>query len=732
MINNDDVICFMDEAELDHLQQPVWHVLLVDDEPDVHVATQLALKNLTIAGRRLAFSSAYSAEQAMQLLQHDHRFAAAIVDVVMESDDAGLRLVEYIRTTLGDAALRIILRTGQPGYAPEMDTIAAYDINDYRTKTEFTQTRLFTSLTMALRAYAQIQQLAAHRAGLEQVLTATSQLNKPIELAEFAGMIARQVCTLLKQERAAWVALVGAGQDSQPCVLAASERYRDCLGVALDDFPELPLQQVIANSLAARQHCFTDGLCLFFSATKQQTLLIFIDLQQPLEPLQHTLLEVFSSNISIAFENQQLYLAMNELAFNDSLVKLPNRNALIQKIEEERSEQHVLALVDIDNFADINSILDSHFGDAVLQAVAARLAERFSEKTFLARLGSDLFGLYGTHQEVNPESVQQVFAEPFRMEPSAPLRITATSGLVLLSDTAESSVAVLKNAGAALKQAKRSRRGKALYFETIQTTYARDRINLLNQLRSSFSEQQLELHYQPFVSLEQRRVRGAECLLRWQTAQGVFIPPETFIPIAEQSGLMIPIGEWVLRTALQWRKSLGNQVEDDFRVAINVSQTQFSELNFVSRFLALLKETQVPSSQVEIELTESIAIENIEQLSSKLTELQSAGVHLAMDDFGTGYSSLSVLQRLRLNRLKIDRCFVSGIEASNFYSIANTIIAMAKHLKLDTIAEGIETEEQCAALLAAGCQEGQGYLFSQPLPEAAFLPWLLEFNTAHH
>lgn len=731
MNSNDDALYFMDEPGLDSTPLPLWHVLLVDDEPDVHVATQLALKNLTIEGRGLVFTSAYSAAQAMSFLPHNHSFAVAIVDVVMETDDAGLRLIEYIRKTLNDSALRIILRTGQPGYAPEIDTITAYDINDYRTKTEFTQTRLFTSLTMAIRSYAQIQQLDAHREGLEQVLVATTELSKLVGLSKFFSGIATQLCALLKIDIECLVCAALDETSGTPYILAAAGSYSHWVDLPIADIPEERVKQGLATTLRTRQHSFTDRICLFFAGRNQQALAAFVDTHKSLDELEQNLLEVFCSNISIAFENQQLYLAINELAFNDSLVQLPNRNGLINKIEVEHSNKHVLALLDIDNFSDINSILDSHFGDAVLQAVATRLRASFSEATLVARLGSDLFGLYGTHQEVNPESIHQVFAAPFNINNTDPLRITVTSGLALWSDKGETSIAILKNAGAALKQAKRSRRGKELYFEATQTISARDRINLLNQLRSSFLEQCLELYYQPFVSLKHRRVLGAECLLRWKTPNDNFISPEIFIPIAEQSGLMIPIGEWVVRTALKWRKSLGNQVTNDFRVAINVSQAQFSEPDFVVKFLTLLREANVPSSQVEIELTESIAIENIEQLSSKLNELQRAGVHLAMDDFGTGYSSLSVLQRLKLNRLKIDRCFVSGIEAANSYNMASTIIAMAKHLKLATIGEGIETEEQCAALLAAGCQDGQGYLFSRPLPETEFLPWLAQFNAAH-
>lgn len=575
----DDLVQFAKETEATprSTTSQMWHVLLVDDEPDVHAATRLALKNFIIEERELNFLHAYSAKEAKEILNQNHDIAVALIDVVMETDDAGLNLVQYIRQTLNNSNIRIILRTGQPGYAPEIRTIEKYDINDYRTKIELKQTRLFTSLTLAIRTYKHLQ-------------------------------------------------------------------------------------------------------------------------------------------------------AIETLAFFDTLVDLPNRNSMLNELKNNYNSEYTLAVLDLDNFSDINSILDDHYGDAVLKAVADKLRSFFSQYTLIARLGSDLFGLYGPSLEVNPENIAAAFAEPFLIYQTETLRISATTGLIKLTKDYQPAAEIIKNAGAALKQAKRIKRGKALYFKAEQTDAARDRITMLNMLRTSLSEQHLELFYQPFVRLKDKKVIGAECLLRWQTPDGNFIPPDIFIPIAEQSGLMLPIGDWVLKTALQWRKSLKHQVDDDFRVAINVSQAQFAEPDFVENLLQLMRKAQVPGHHIEIELTESIAIENIELLETKLVQLQKNNIHLAMDDFGTGYSSLSVLQRLKLNRLKVDRSFVGGDDGKNAnFEMANTIIAMANHLELKTIAEGIETEEQAQAMLEAGCQDGQGYLFSKPLPEALFIKWLNEF-----
>lgn len=188
---------------------------------------------------------------------------------------------------------------------------------------------------------------------------------------------------------------------------------------------------------------------------------------------------------------------------------------------------------------------------------------------------------------------------------------------------------------------------------------------------------------------------------------------------------MVPIGEWVARTALLWRKSLGQRVADDFRIAINVSQVQFAEPDFVARFLDILDAVGVPGYQVEVELTESVAMENLSLLAAKLEQLRACGIRVAMDDFGTGYSSLSVLQGLQLDRMKIDRSFVSGSRAeAGAFEIARTILTLARHLRLSTIAEGIETQAQRDVLRTAGCEEGQGYWFARPMAGPDFVAWL--------
>jgi len=319
-----------------------------------------------------------------------------------------------------------------------------------------------------------------------------------------------------------------------------------------------------------------------------------------------------------------------------------------------------------------------------------------------------------------------VFSLPFEMN-NGSCRVSATTGLMRLDDSALKGVELLKNASVALKQAKSFHRGKAVLFEVSHATAARERMQMLSQLRTAFSAERLFLVYQPFIDLATGRVVGAEALLRWRTDRGEFIPPDRFIPLAEQSGLMVAIGDWVTRSALQFLQRLVDLGHDRFRMAINVSHVQFREPDFVEKLVAAMNERGINPANIEIELTESVAIDNIELIATRLAAVRASGVSIAIDDFGTGYSSLNILRQMDVDRLKIDRAFVSGRDGLNEdYSIAGMVLQLAGQLGLESIAEGVETQAQCDKLLQLGCCYGQGYFFSRPLASDQFEAFLRE------
>lgn len=696
-----------------------WKILIVDDEKDVHSTTLLALRGVFIEGRSLFFMHAYSASEAKSIIADTSDIAVLLLDVVMESESAGLDLVKHVRKELNRNDVRIVLRTGQPGYAPEVDTIRDYDINDYKTKSELTRTRLFTSLTVAIRSYRQIHQSEATRRGLESIINASIDLSRIQSVKNFADGVVTQLCALFDVESEGLVCAGNQYSNKEPpfLVMAAAGRYAQFIGKSLDTITDKEVVYRLYETLNLKKSTIGKGTCLYFPVSESKGIAAYIDLSSKIDEIDRQLIEIFSTNIKSGFENTYLQQKIATLAYFDRISGLPNRNSFIDFIKKEATECSVVAQIDIDNFSDINSILDLSFGDDVLRAVAARLLDNFPPPTRLARLGSDTFGLLGSQDAVNPHTIEAVFSDPFLIGEHS-LRLSATSGLVVCSNESLNGINALKNSSVAVKQAKQLARSKCIFFDPAQSIAAKERLLMLSNLRSAFSCDRLFVVFQPFISLKNNQIVGAETLLRWKTDSGKFIPPNRFIPLAEESGLMVPLGKWIIRSAFREQRKFQMMTSDPFRIAINVSHVQFREPDFVETLAKAILEFDIDPTNVEIELTESVAIDNLISIMETLKQVRTLGVSISIDDFGTGYSSLSIISKLPIHRLKIDQSFIRNIETDS--SISKLIIQLAKELNLETIAEGIESEAQYKMIQDLGCTEGQGYLFSRPLTADAF------------
>lgn len=728
--DDDDLLEFLDGPEpgddvLAHARP--WRVLIVDDDSDVHKATELAMQGLLIEGEALVFLHANSAAQARQVLASERDLAVVLLDVVMESEDAGLQLVRYIRDDLQQRDVRIVLRTGQPGYAPEIETVQAYDINDYKTKSELTRTRLYTVLTAAVRSYRQICALEANRRGLEMIVEASTGLSRLRGLHRYAEGAVTQLCALLGILPEGLVcAQVGAEADSEVRIIAAAGQYSGLIDRALAAVPISSVRERLQRCLSERRNLYDDGSCLYFGLADGRAAAALVDVGRPLSALDEQLLRAFCSNIAVGFENVVLYGRLIEQAYNDPLLRLPNRNRFVELLDQNLKEPAgvTLALIDIDDFSDINDAFGHSFGDQVLQAVVLRLGERLGLNTAMARVGADAFGLLGPDPVVCAEAIQAVFLDQFEVAGER-LQLSATTGLVRLVESAAIGSELLLDAQIALKRAKQQHRGSSQYFSPAMGVDARERFKLLKGLRAGFEENRLFVVYQPQVELEGCRALGAEALLRWRTAEGTFVPPDQFIPLAEQSGLIINIGEFVLRTACHQLKRMVELGFADFRMCVNISLAQFRHPGFMATLHNALRDTGVAGRNLELEITESMAMEDTELVMHLLADIKRCGVTVAIDDFGTGFSSLSHLRQLDVDRLKIDREFVREAQSSSAGStIAQMVINLGRGLGLTVIAEGIETEEQRLKLLSLGCHEGQGYLFARPMPADQLETWM--------
>ncbi|MEJ2591291.1 MAG: EAL domain-containing protein [Candidatus Thiodiazotropha sp.] len=425
------------------------------------------------------------------------------------------------------------------------------------------------------------------------------------------------------------------------------------------------------------------------------------------------------------------------LAHHDALTNLPNRRLFYDRVQHaivraQRSNERVAVLfLDLDQFKTINDSLSHQVGDHLLQVVAERLSWQVRDGDTLGRLGGDEFvllmeGVSGTHDlTVVANKLLATFHEPFQID-DHDLYPTSSLGISLYPDDASDADQLLRNADAAMYRAKQQGRNTYQFFSADLAVAAAERLALERDLRRAIEHQEFELHYQPQVELTSGLIVGGEALIRWNHPERGLLMPDSFIPVAEETGSIIAIGEWVLEQACRhlelWRRE-GIEIS---RLAVNVSGSQFSwHGGFAALVQRALTEFGIEPESLEIELTESVIIQDAKHAMRSLAHLNALGVRLAIDDFGTGYSSLSYLNRLPVHRLKIDRSFVRNLpHAHDDATIVRSIMDLGRHLGKQVIAEGIETEAQRDFLREAGCSEGQGHLFWQAMSAAEFLELL--------
>lgn len=429
---------------------------------------------------------------------------------------------------------------------------------------------------------------------------------------------------------------------------------------------------------------------------------------------------------------------LDHLAHHDPLTGLPNRlllqSRLAHALEQAQRHRHQVAvlMVDLDLFKNVNDSLGHPAGDQLLKVVAERIRQRLREEDTLARVGGDEFVVLLEHLRraedaaVVAQAILGVMSEPAALSGGHEVYVSGSVGVSLFPDDGGDATQLMRNADTALYQAKAQGRNTYRFYTEALTRAANDRLSLEARLRRGFERGELLLYYQPQVSIEDGRILGVEALLRWQSAEDGFITPDRFIPLAEETRLILPIGDWVLHAACAQLRSWIDEGCEPVRVAVNISSRQFEQKDLASRVRTALEQTGLPPGLLELEITESAIMAQGEQAVEAIRELKALGVSIALDDFGTGYSSLAYLKRFAIDTLKIDRSFVRDIpEDRNDQAIAATIIAMARTLGIQVLAEGVETPEQLAFLCSQGCHAWQGFLFSRPVPAsdlAARLP----------
>jgi diguanylate cyclase len=737
--DDDEIFIFAEEEHTAELvpdtRQGRWKILIVDDDADVHDATVFTLRDTVILNRGLEYLHAYSAKQAETLLREHTDIAVILLDVVMETPNAGLDLIKTIRGPLANAQSRIIIRTGEPNQAPELQIIRDYDINDYKLKSELNQKRLYTSLTSAIRSYRQICTIEASKKGLDMILRASSELLTQEGLRGFAQGVIIHIAALLNVEPEGIICVRRRDKEvvNELLIIAAAGDYCPLIDRHLCDANETYIHTLLNQSIDQRCNIFEEsGMALYLGCNTQGDMSCYIPNSQNVAEMEQSLLQVFCANISICADNITFLEQLKNYAYHDTLVNLPNRLALEQIIDAHlgahNDTAYALALIDINNFADLNAVLGQEHGDRLLIAIAERLRNRFKPISQVARIGADIFAIFGPASHVNETRLLAPFANPFEIAGELQL-IGISCGIAPMSHEIVSAREVLKYANIVLKDIKQKpTQEKIAYFNPTMMDEAKKRLHLLKELRHAFDRDELFLAFQPKIALDTRKVIGFEALIRWRNSRGQFISPLDFIPLAEQSGLIVRLGEWVLSQAMRNLALLNAQGFTDLSMAVNVSVVQLQHPEFMHMLRRVLGETHIDASSIELEVTESVEMGNIQNHIQLLQNIKDLNFSLAIDDFGTGFSSLSYLRQMPLDCLKIDRSFIQNVTSFAGSNIVQMVLQLARSLNFKVVAEGVETSEQLQALVDLGCDQVQGYYFAKPMPIEDLLLWLQAYR----
>ena len=701
-----------------HVARPLLSgvILYVEDSP-----SQRAALSEILSGRGLTVDACASAEEAWEHFQAKP-YDLVLTDIVLGGPLSGPALINRIRRLTderGDVPVIAVTAFPDKAQRAKLSNLAVTDHILKPIVAEELLMRIHNSLSM--RRYA--QEISAQRAREHQLVLEQSKRDF---LALFSNMpVGAALIDILRDERgdaidyrlttvnAAFFLHTGLNES------VSGQLASDVFGAAPPPFLS-ELERVSRSKRAAK-------------------------FDQPLESLaRHFHIHAYCTDdnrLAVMFENiterKQAEDTISELAFNDQLTGLPNRLLLMDRIRQamiasERSGRHnVLMLIDLDNFKTINDTHGHDIGDLLLKEVSARLALCVRPNDVIARLGGDEFVVILTEldeDEKTSAAIAETIGTKILRELTGTYKLgqyahrgTASIGVSLFGATTQSAELLMKHADLAMYKAKDAGRNTLRFFDPAMEVAVKERTALEEDLRDAVLGMQFTLHYQAQVT-DAHAITGAEVLLRWKHPERGMVSPIHFIPLAEQTGLILPIGHWVLRTACaQLARWAGDPQFSQLTLAVNVSARQFALPSFVEEVMALVEATGAPVKRLKLELTESLLLDNTEDIIAKMIQLKAYGVGFSMDDFGTGYSSLTYLKRLPIDQLKIDQSFVRDVltDASDA-AIARTIVALGRSLGLNVIAEGVETLAQRDFLAANDCRAYQGYLFSKPLPVEAF------------
>lgn len=734
---------FSAEKEAAGPSQKDWVVLSVEDNQPYQDVLESAIQEVAFEGRKIELLRASSAASAATILSKRQDISLILLDIVMESDDAGFYLIDTIRNVIGDELVRIVVLTGQPGVKPHDKAINEYNISEYWNKTDLSADKLKSVVVSNLRTWQISQELKIARRGLQMIVDASRSLTARQDTSEFAHTVLEEIARVINVPNTGGiVCIVKTDIESLQLapIVAASSHFRELINDRLESVFSVynhdkkeRVEKSMFEAWQTQQHLFENDFTLLFFDTSEhddKQYLMLVDSPHQLDTNHLNLLQAFAENISSGFVNQALMNKLSELAYLDTPTGIHNRNWLVRELEQQ-SAYHLnnssLVLFRLLNYDTAEMMAGHDYAIKMFKTFCNFIKEHLAQHYLMAVWDKETVALVFTLDkkpaEENLEAIRNSTMEMDELD----IQLQFQVGTMDFKDTQSLTLTeVLVLADTALGKARS--RGINIYnfdYELIQRLS--NRMRILTALKKALTTREsFFMVLQPKVNLTTGKAVGFEALLRWRMEDNTLCPPSEFIPIAEASGLSLEISEMVLAKTIEVIQRLqkeGYSLPVSFNLANSdvVSPIIFNEIH------RCINEHEIDAGLLDIEVTETQATEDYTVINPLLRSFINKGVGVSIDDFGTGYSSLSQLADLAATTIKLDQKFVNDLTSDNkdkALHIVQMIARLAERFAFKLVAEGVETEEQRQLLIDNGYEHAQGYYFAKPMPLDELLNWL--------
>ena len=723
--------------------QKNWVVLSVEDNQPYQDVLESALQEVVFEGRKIEILRASSAASAATILSKRQDISVILLDIVMETDDAGFYLIDTIRNVIGDELIRIVVLTGQPGVKPHDNAINEYNISEYWNKTDLSADKLKSVVVSNLRTWQLSQELKIARRGLQMIVDASRSLTARQDTSEFAHTVLEEIARVINVPNTGGiVCIVKTGIESLQLapIVAASSHFRELIDARLEsvfslynDDRQQRVEKAVFEAWQTQQHIFESDFTLLFFDTSEhddKQYIMLVDSPHALDSNHLNLLQAFAENISSGFINQALMNKLSQLAYLDTPTGIHNFNWLARELGQQ-STYHLnnssLVLFRLLNYDTAEMMAGHDYANKMFKAFSLFIKEQLPQHYLLAVWDRETIALVFTlDNKPSEEKLKAIRNTTMEMD-ELDIQLQFQIGTMDFKDTQSLSLAeVLVLANTALGKARSS--GIDVYnFDYALIQRLANRMRILTALKKALTTKEaFFLVLQPKVNLATGKPVGFEALLRWRMEDNTLCPPSEFIPIAEASGLSLEISEMVLAKTIEVIQRL-QQEGYSLPVSFNLANSDVVSPIIFNEIHRCINEHEIDASLLDIEVTETQATEDYTVINPLLRSFINKGVGVSIDDFGTGYSSLSQLADLAATTIKLDQKFVNDLTSENkdkALHIVQMIARLAERFAFKLVAEGVETEEQRQLLIDNGYEHAQGYYFAKPMPLDELLDWL--------